>query len=69
MRSGTLESLSTTFGLVAVVLLILLLIERELIRMFAGAHAAARLRALSIATVPLMLIAIAVIGSRFAALR
>ena len=69
IRSGTLESLSTTIGLTAVVLLIILLVERELIRAVTGAHAAMRLRALSIASVPLLVTAIAVIGSRLASLR
>lgn len=69
MRSGTLESITTTTGLVAVGLLFLLLVEREIVRTIGGPHVAARLRALDLVSVPVMLVVIVVIGSRLAALR
>ena len=69
MRSGTLESITTTTGLVAVVLLLALLVEREIVRTIAGPHVAARLRVLNVVTVPVMLVVIVVIGARLGALR
>lgn len=63
-RSGALDGMGTAIGLTLVVLLIVVLIERELIRILPGAHAAARVRALGIVSIPLLLTAAAVIVSR-----
>jgi len=68
MRSGSLESPGTTLGLIAIGLLVIVLIERELLRTLAGAPAAARVRALAIVGTPLGLTALTVIFLRLAAL-
>jgi hypothetical protein len=69
INSGTLESLSTTFGLMAVVLGVILLVERELIRALGGAYARERVRAFLIVGLPAVLIGILVIVTRLASLR
>jgi hypothetical protein len=63
--SGTLESLSTSFGVVVVVLLIVVLLEQELMRAFSGRRASPASRRLGIASIPLLLIVTAVFAARF----
>jgi hypothetical protein len=63
--SGTVESLSASFGLVVVVLLVVVLLERELMRAYSGRRAAPAPRRLAVASVPLLLIVTAVFAARF----
>ena len=58
------EALSATVGVIAIVLLIVLLIEREVLRAMGGPRAVARVRSLTVATLPLLITAVAIIGSR-----
>jgi hypothetical protein len=58
------QALSATVGVVAILLLILLLVEREVLRAFGGVRAAARVRTLTAASLPLLVAAIAIIGTR-----
>jgi hypothetical protein len=58
------EALSATVGVIAIVLLIVLLIEREVLRAMGGTRAIARVRSLTVATLPLLITAVAIIGSR-----
>lgn len=48
-------SLSATFGAIAIALLLLLLLQKEALRTFAGPRAQAWMRALNIAVVPLLM--------------
>jgi len=66
--SGTVDSLSNSFGLVVVVLLIVVLLEQELMRAFRGRPTTPAARRLSVASVPLLLIVTAVFTARFAEL-
>jgi hypothetical protein len=59
------RTISNTFGITAVLLLLVLLLGRELIRAAGGAEAERRLRALTITTVPLFLCFTAVVAARF----
>jgi len=53
--SNTYESLSTTLGLIVSLLLIVLLVQKELIRALGGSRSRAWMRALDKAIVPLLL--------------
>jgi hypothetical protein len=66
--SGTLDTMSTSFGLVVVVLLIVVLLEQELMRAFSAGRISQGARRLGIASVPLLLIATAMFAARFAEL-
>jgi hypothetical protein len=58
------EHLSASVGVIVIVLLIVLLIEREVLRAFGGPRAVARVRSLTAASLPLLLVAIAIIVTR-----
>lgn len=60
--------LSTVPGLIAILLLLVLLILKELVRAAGGDQTAERLRALDIAIVPLLCAFVVVIGIRLARL-
>jgi hypothetical protein len=66
--SGTLESLSTSFGVVLVALLIVLLVEQQLMRAFNRSGRSSAARSLSVASIPMLLTAAAVFAARFAEL-
>jgi hypothetical protein len=57
---------SAAAGIVVVVLLIVLLVEREVLRAAGGAQATARMRALTVASLPLLVTALAVMATRLA---
>jgi hypothetical protein len=59
------RTISNTFGVTAVLLLLVLLLVRELVRAAGGAETERRLRALTITTVPLFLCFVAVEAARF----
>lgn len=59
------RTISNTFGIAAVLLLIVVLLGRELIRAAGGAEAERRLRALTITAVPVFLCFAAVEAARF----
>jgi hypothetical protein len=60
------QELSTTLGLVAVALVVVLLVRREVTRAAGGAGATARMRLLDLAIVPLLVAAAVVLGTRVA---
>jgi len=62
------QELSTTLGLVAVLLAIVLLVGREVSRASGGAGTAARMRLLDLAILPLLVAAAVVLGTRVARL-
>jgi hypothetical protein len=62
------EALSATVGVVLIVLLIVLLVEREVLRALGGPRAVARVRSLTVATLPLLIAAVAIIGTRIESL-
>ena len=64
---GTVETLTTKFGLVVVLLTIVLLVERELLRAFSR-DAAERAERLRFVVVPLLALTVIVIAARFASL-
>jgi hypothetical protein len=55
---------SSAVGVVVVLLLIVVLIEREVLRALGGSRAAGRVRALTCASVPLLVAAVAVMAAR-----
>ena len=59
------RTISNTFGVAAVLLLLVLLVGRELIRTAGGAEVERRIRALTITAVPLFLCFAAVEAARF----
>ena len=63
---STHEALSTSIGLIVVVLLAVLLIQKEIVRASSGAHSKAWMRALDIAIVPLLMAFALTIGVRIA---
>jgi hypothetical protein len=67
LEAGDVDSLTTTFGLIVIVLLVVLLFEREVLRSYdrAGFARAQRLR---FVIAPLLLMAAIVVGGRFATL-
>jgi len=65
-HSGTLESLSTTFGVVLVALVIVVLVEQRLMRAFSPSGRSSTARSLSVASVPMLLTVAAVFAARFA---
>jgi hypothetical protein len=67
IEAGDVEGLTTTFGLIIVVLTIVLLVERELLR-GVGRDAAERAARLRFIVVPCLLLTAGVIGARFASL-
>jgi hypothetical protein len=58
------HDLSATVGAIAIVVLILLLVEREFLRALGGPRAAARVRSLTVASMPLLVAAVAIIATR-----
>lgn len=56
IASSNYDALSTTFGVIAIVLLIALLIQKELMRAIGGKHAKAWRRALDTMIAPLVLV-------------
>lgn len=69
IHSGTIESLTTSIGLMAVILAAILLVERELIRTLSGPYSTGRVRAFSVVAIPLALTAFLIIIARLASLR
>jgi hypothetical protein len=67
IEGGTVDTLTGTFGLVVVLLLIVLLIERELLRAF-NRDAAERAVRLRFVVLPLLAVTVTVIAARFASL-
>ncbi|HWT23021.1 MAG TPA: hypothetical protein VN213_05890 [Solirubrobacteraceae bacterium] len=61
------ESLTTTFGLIVVILTLVLLVERELLRGI-GRDAAERAGRIRFIVVPCLLLTMGVLGARFASL-
>ena len=53
--SSTYESLSTSLGAIVILLLIVLLVQKELLRARSGSHVRKWMRALNIAIAPLLL--------------
>jgi hypothetical protein len=54
ISSGTFDALSTTYGLIIAMLLIILLVQKELMRAHGGPHVRLWLQTLNIAIVPLV---------------
>ena len=67
--SNTYESLSTSLGAIVILLLIVLLIQKELIRARGGLHARKWMRALDIAIAPLLLAFLVIVILRLINLR
>ena len=65
IRSNIYNALSTTIGLITILLLIALLLEKELIRAFGSPRSGPWMQALDIAIVPLLLASGLVIVRRF----
>jgi hypothetical protein len=55
-------------GVVAVLLFVVLVVERELVRSLAGPQLARRMQALSVITAPLLLVFVFLLGVRYARL-
>lgn len=68
ITASSFETITTTFGLVVIVLLFVLLIEKEIIRSFNGRRVQTWLHALDIAIVPLALAFGLIIALRLVAL-
>ncbi len=63
---STHEALSTSVGLVVVLLLVVLLVQKEVVRASGTARSRAWMRALDIAIVPLLMAFALIIGERIA---
>jgi hypothetical protein len=63
--SNTYDALSTTVGVIAILLLLVLLIQKELTRAFGGPRSRIWMRALDVAIVPLLLTFSLIVIMRF----
>ncbi len=65
IRSNTYDTLSSSFGVVAVLLLLLLLIWKELLRVHGGRHSSIWMQSINVAIGPLFLVFGLIIALRF----
>jgi hypothetical protein len=65
VRAHTYAVLSTTVGVIAILLLLVLLVHKELLRALGGSGVTVRLRAFDVAIMPLLVSFVCIITVRF----
>ena len=68
LTSDTYETLSTTVGLAVVIVLCVLLLQRELARVFGGERLITLIRAFDVALLPLLMAFLVIVTARLAEL-